>query len=138
MAPSRLAAPGANEVFSCVVKWHEKCKPSRPPAGSHGCQDPTPLEEALGCEGNQKQRVTSKSDPTAPVVRIALTVTTDYSKYIAAIRFHLLPPRLPHPPSPEKEQPKEKNKTNRKKSTVSQSRGSTNTSGRGRMYSILI
>lgn len=71
-------------------------------------------------------------------MRVGLTVITDYSKYITAIRFHQLLPCLPHPPSPEKEQPKEKNETNGKKSTVAQSRGSTNTSGRGRMYSILI
>lgn len=53
--------------------------------------------------------------------------------------FFLAPQHLaPHPPSPGKEQPKEKNERNGKESTVSQSRGSTNTSGRGRMYSILI
>jgi len=97
-----VGSAGANKVSRCAVKRHEKRKPGRPAASTHGCRDPAPLEEALGCEGNQKQRVTSKSDPAAPIVGVGLTAVTDCSKYIAAIQFHQLLPRLPSSSQPRK------------------------------------
>lgn len=66
-------------------------------------------EQRRGAKKSQSELAASESDPG-----VGFRVIRDYSKYIAAIRFHRLLPRLPRPPSPEKEQPKEKNEANGK------------------------
>lgn len=128
-------------VFFAAFQTAWEMKSQHSPA-LHACSSPCScwgLHSAGRSGRDQKQGAASTSPLPA---RLGAAVTADGVRCPAANRLQQLLPRpaalAPHPPSPGKEQPKEKNETNRKESTVSQSRGSTNTSGRGRMYSILI